>query len=99
MTPKFEKTRSIAAELAGIDTSWQAILHNPVLIAPHLSTHNHQTVLWILESCNIARGIGELSDMKLSKSGTRSGFLSSNNSCATLMWFTLQFLAPVDGME
>ena len=70
MTLKFEKRRSVDTELADIDIRWQAILHNPVLIAPHLSTHNHQTVLWILESCNIARGIGELSDMKLSKSGT-----------------------------
>jgi len=69
MTPKFEKTRSTDAELAGTDVIWQAIIYSPVFIAPHLSTHNHQT-LTLTDSCNIARGIGELSDMKLSKSGT-----------------------------
>ena len=63
MTPKFENTRSIAAELAGMDISWQAMLHNPVFIAPHLSPHNHQTgglVVWSVDLCNIAQGKDEL---------------------------------------
>ena len=77
MTPKFEKTRSTDAELAGTDVIWQAIIYSPVLIAPHLSTHHHQTlglVLCIVYSCNTARGKGEL-----------SGFQFGNNFWEPLM--------------
>jgi len=37
----------------GIDISWQAILHNPVLIALHITTKH---LVWFYGLCNIARG-------------------------------------------
>ena len=87
------KILSVAAELAGIDNSFNVNLHKSPRIALYLSMHCHHTsalTLFIVDSCPRSFEMGADSDINWSKSGTRPEVRSRSISWAVFIWSHLR---------